>query len=121
MNTIRRTGLGRMTKVAAAGALLAMAGLSAALAAGPAASASPVPNDMPGQGLFSEVSTTATTEVGLLEKWNGTKWSVQKKVLPAGGTTARLNGISCTKGPVCEAVGFRENSAHLLALRYSSR
>lgn len=100
MNTIRRTVLGRMTKVAAAGALLAMAGLSAAA---------------------GNAQATATTEVGLLEKWNGTKWSVQKKVLPAEDTTARLNGISCTKGPVCEAVGFRENSAHLLALRYSSR
>ena len=65
--------------------------------------------------------TTASTEVGLLEKWNGTKWSLQKKVLPAGDTAARLNGISCITGPVCETVGFHEASAHLLALRYSSR
>lgn len=62
-------------------------------------------------------------EVGLLDQWNGTRWSVQKKVLPAGDLSARLNGISCTAGPVCEAVGYHGKSVtrdHLLALRYSS-
>ena len=39
MKTIRRTVLGRLAQVAAAGALAAMAGLSGALATGPAASA----------------------------------------------------------------------------------
>ena len=59
----------------------------------------------------------------MLEKWNGTAWSVQEKVLPAGDTRARLGGISCTTGPVCEAVGFHEKviaKSRLLALRYSS-
>jgi len=67
--------------------------------------------------------TTAGTQVGVLEKWNGTAWSVQEKVLPAGDTRARLGGISCTTGPVCEAVGFHEKviaKSRLLALRYSS-
>ena len=67
--------------------------------------------------------TTTSTEVGLLEKWNGTMWSVQDKVLPAGDTSADLPGISCTTGPVCEAVGWHEKSipnSHVLALRYSS-
>ncbi|MGH3395962.1 MAG: hypothetical protein ACRDPO_14875 [Streptosporangiaceae bacterium] len=62
-------------------------------------------------------------EVGVLEKWNGAAWSVQKKVRPAGDLAARLNGISCTTGPVCETVGWHEKSvpnSHLLALRYSS-
>ena len=61
--------------------------------------------------------------VGVLEKWNGTTWSVQKRVLPAGDMWAGLSGISCTTGPVCEAVGYHGVSArrdHLLALRYSS-
>jgi hypothetical protein len=60
---------------------------------------------------------------GLLEKWNGTTWSVQKEVPPAGGKTASLSGISCTTGPVCEAVGDHGPTAdgnHLVALRYSS-
>jgi hypothetical protein len=62
-------------------------------------------------------------EAGVLQKWNGTKWSVQEKVLPAGDTSARLTGISCTTGPVCEAVGGHGkdvSASHLLALRYSS-
>ena len=66
---------------------------------------------------------TAAARAGVLEKWNGTRWSVQKKVLPAGNTGARLTGISCTTGPVCEAVGYHAKTAHdshLLALRYSS-
>jgi hypothetical protein len=66
---------------------------------------------------------TAGTQVGVLEKRNGTTWSVQEKVLPAGDTSARLSGISCTTGPVCEAVGYHGVSAyrdHVLALRYSS-
>jgi hypothetical protein len=70
-----------------------------------------------------DARTTATRQVGVLEKWNGTTWSVQEKVLPAGDTSARLSGISCTTGPVCEAVGYHGkvvSGSHLLALRYSS-
>jgi hypothetical protein len=70
-----------------------------------------------------DASTTATRQVGVLEKWNGTTWTVQETVLPAGATAARLSGISCTRGPVCEAVGYHRKvvpESHLLALRYSS-
>ena len=70
-----------------------------------------------------DAKTTATRQVGVLEKWNGTTWSVQEKVLPAGDTSARLSGISCTTGPVCEAAGYHGKVAprdHLLALRYSN-
>jgi hypothetical protein len=70
-----------------------------------------------------DARTTAGNQVGVLEKWNGTTWSVQEKVLPAGDTSARLSGISCTTGPVCEAVGYHGKvvpGSHLLALRYSS-
>jgi hypothetical protein len=59
----------------------------------------------------------------VLEKWNGTSWSVQKQVLPAGNKWAGLSGISCTTGPVCEAVGYQaktSRNSHLLALRYST-
>jgi hypothetical protein len=62
-------------------------------------------------------------QAGLLEKWNGTTWSVQKRVLAAGDTWAGLSGISCTAGRVCEAVGYHGpevDGTHLLALRYSS-
>jgi hypothetical protein len=66
---------------------------------------------------------TNVGEVGVLEKWNGTGWSVQKKVLPAGAQSALLGGISCTTGPVCEATGWQEKAvpdSHLMAWRYSS-
>jgi hypothetical protein len=59
---------------------------------------------------------------GVLEKWNGVKWSIQE-TLPAGDTPSRIAGISCTAGPVCEAVGFHAHvvdGGTLLALRYSS-
>jgi hypothetical protein len=70
-----------------------------------------------------DAQTTATGQAGILEKWNGTTWTVQEKVLPAGDTAARLSGISCTTGPVCEAVGYHGAAYrdHVLALRYSSR
>jgi len=62
--------------------------------------------------------------LGVLEKWNGTKWSIQEK-LPAKQTgPSRVEGVSCTAGPVCEAVGFRSepvDGGTLLAQRYSSR
>jgi hypothetical protein len=63
-------------------------------------------------------------QAGVLEKWNGTTWSVQDTVLPAGDVSAGLSGISCTTGPVCETVGYHgptTDSTHLLALRYSAR
>jgi hypothetical protein len=62
-------------------------------------------------------------QVGVLEKWDGTTWSVQRKVLPAGDTWAGLSGISCTPDLACEPVGYHGpavDSTHLLALRYSS-
>ena len=70
-----------------------------------------------------DAQTKTSTEVGLLEKWNGSAWSVQDQVLPAGDTSADLPGISCAAGPVCEAVGWHEKTipnSHVLALRYST-
>jgi hypothetical protein len=61
-------------------------------------------------------------QVGVLEKWNGTRWSVQRKARPARDTWAGLSGISCTTDLVCEAVGYHGpavDSTRLLALRYS--
>ena len=43
--------------------------------------------------------------------------------MTAGDKWARLSGISCTTGPVCEAVGYRAKAtadSHLLALRRSA-
>jgi hypothetical protein len=55
---------------------------------------------------------------GVVEKWNGAQWSLQEQ-LPAQGNTkpSNVEGVSCTAGPVCEAVGF--HGSGLLAQRYS--
>jgi hypothetical protein len=61
---------------------------------------------------------------GVLEKWNGTRWSIQEKLPAKQSGPSRVEGVSCTTGPVCEAVGFRSqpvDGGTLLAQRYSSR
>lgn len=61
------------------------------------------------------VSRTACTAVGyydnramasfaLIERWNGTKWSIQTASSPPG-PNGTLNGISCTSRKTCMAVG----------------
>ncbi len=46
-----------------------------------------------------------TTDVTLAERWNGTKWSIQKPPNPTGGTDSQLDGVTCTSGSACTAVG----------------
>ena len=41
----------------------------------------------------------------LAERWNGTKWSVQKTPNPGGGGGAILEGVSCPSANRCVAVG----------------
>jgi hypothetical protein len=41
----------------------------------------------------------------LAERWNGTEWVVQTTPLPPGGTSALLNGVSCSASSACTAVG----------------
>ena len=50
--------------------------------------------------------TTATNEVSLAERWNGTSWSVQRTVDPAGATTTKLHDVSCWISSTCTAVGY---------------
>ena len=73
------------------------------------------------------IGTTGNTfQEGIIERWNGAAWTVQDKVLPPGDELTALAGISCVKGPVCEAVGTRASTSSgtsgdtsLLILRYS--
>jgi hypothetical protein len=62
-------------------------------------------------------SSTACTAVGddigssvfvtLAERWNGTKWAVQKTPNPAATTIGSfLTGVSCTSSTACTAVGY---------------
>jgi hypothetical protein len=66
-------------------------------------------------------SITACTAVGttyngtvvmmLVERWNGTSWSIQSTPSPPGATRSELYGVSCTSSTACTAVGYFENSA----------
>ena len=41
----------------------------------------------------------------LIERWNGSKWSIQSSRNPKHTTGAILNGVSCVSGKACMAVG----------------
>ena len=48
-------------------------------------------------------ATTGSTQKTLIERWNGTSWSIVKSVDPAGQSS--LSGISCPSSTSCYAVG----------------
>jgi hypothetical protein len=54
---------------------------------------------------------SAGYSVPLVERWNGTKWAIQKTPKPAGATGRTLIGVSCTSARTCTAVGVYGNSA----------
>ena len=41
----------------------------------------------------------------LTERWDGTRWRIQRSPLPAGAVSATLNGVSCSAPRTCTAVG----------------
>lgn len=57
----------------------------------------------------------------LIERWNGTSWSIEPSPEPAGSVDRELNGVSCLTGLPCFAVGAWQNGAatHTLVKRYS--
>jgi hypothetical protein len=59
--------------------------------------------------------------VTLAERWNGTRWTVQKTPDPARGQEDSLNGVSCVTATACVAVGgfFRGQDSLPLTERYS--
>lgn len=60
-------------------------------------------------------------EAPLADRWNGTKWSLQRTPLPAGTAQSQLRGVACTSPSACTAVGFYYNgTAHVpLAERWN--
>jgi hypothetical protein len=43
--------------------------------------------------------------IALVERWNGTHWSIQRTPKPRGAAESFLNGVSCTSPTACTAVG----------------
>jgi hypothetical protein len=71
-------------------------------------------------------STSACTAVGayfigmspnmLAERWNGTKWSIQRPPNPKGASGSQLNGVSCVSASACTAVGSYYNGTRQVTL-----
>ncbi|MBV9535848.1 MAG: hypothetical protein JO321_10605 [Solirubrobacterales bacterium] len=60
---------------------------------------------------MGDYGNSAGTDVTLVERWNGTKWAIQKTPKPAGAFARALIGVSCTSARACTAVGDYGNSA----------
>jgi hypothetical protein len=54
-------------------------------------------------------TTSSGLQSALVERWNGTKWTVQK-TLPASNVIFELAGVSCSSATSCMAVGGLTNS-----------
>jgi hypothetical protein len=128
-----RTGRGTARAVALLGVLAVLlggiwalsAGTAQAVQTGPAAGSrwkvEPTPN--PAGATISELSAVsctsgrACTAVGsraaslssrtftLAQRWDGTRWRIQRTALPAGATSGTLFGVSCPSALACTAVG----------------
>lgn len=48
---------------------------------------------------------TSTSEVVLVERWNGTSWKIEKTPVRRGFIESELKGVSCTSATSCLAVG----------------
>jgi hypothetical protein len=93
--------------------------------AGTGWSAVPTPNPKAptGQLLFGTcTSASSCTAVGtsvndsgvgqtLAERWDGSKWAIQRTPDPAGAKVSALNGVACTSSSACIAVGISVTSS----------
>jgi hypothetical protein len=77
-------------------------------------------------------SATACTAVGvyeshpptlapLAERWNGTRWTIQRTPNPGGAAGVQLNGVSCPAIRACTAVGYYANSDQMQARTLAER
>ncbi|MGA2928769.1 MAG: hypothetical protein ABSG43_22820, partial [Solirubrobacteraceae bacterium] len=73
-------------------------------------------------GAVTCTSSTACIAVGssssspgayaaLAEQWNGTSWSILTVPAPGGAASTLLDGVSCSAGPACTAVGRASDNA----------
>ena len=56
-------------------------------------------------------TNSASTQVTLAERWNGTSWATQTTPNPSGAQYSGLSGVSCTTASACTAIGNYTNSA----------
>ena len=69
------------------------------------------------------LSTSSGPGTSFSERWNGTRWSLDRTTEPPGGHGAELLGLSCTAADACTAVGsFTEaGRQHALAERWNGK
>lgn len=63
------------------------------------------------------------TQTPLIERWNGSAWSLQSATAPSGALGTYLTGVQCSSSSVCTAVGTYIDSLGVqktLALRWAS-
>jgi hypothetical protein len=51
-------------------------------------------------------TNSSGVQLTLAESWNGTAWTVKTTPNPASAIESQLNGVSCTGGGTCTAVGY---------------
>jgi len=58
----------------------------------------------------------------LVERWNGTRWSIVSSPSPTGATYSFLHGVSCSTSTRCFAVGFYDkgSASKTLVERYGA-
>jgi hypothetical protein len=61
------------------------------------------PNACTAVGLYQKTGGALMT---LAERWNGSKWSIEKTPNPRNSTHTELDGVSCPSTHACTAVGF---------------
>ncbi len=57
-------------------------------------------------GASGSLITRSGVGLTLAERWNGTRWSIERTPTPAAATGAQLAGISCAAPATCVAVGL---------------
>ena len=55
---------------------------------------------------------TGGTVLTLVERWNGTSWTIQSTSNPSGVTKSQLLGVGCASSTACAAVGFSVNASN---------
>jgi hypothetical protein len=50
-------------------------------------------------------------QLGLAERWDGRKWTIQRTPRPSGSVSNALDGVSCPSPAECIAVGFDEQKS----------
>ncbi len=55
--------------------------------------------------LLGPLGTAGCAALPLVERWNGTRWSIERVRVPAGAVASSLAAVSCASAAACIAVG----------------